>query len=254
MTLHHQIQGQGAPLIILHGLFGSSDNWRNIATQLSEGRKVISVDLPNHGQSPHTDNVSYQAMADAVANLIKELGLKRVDIIGHSIGGKVAMTLTANYPEQVQSLIVVDMAPKRYPDRHSDIFDALLAVDLPKLTRRSEADVVLAKTIFNKAIRQFLLMNLVKRNEQLKWQLNLTVLAQQYPKLIEAVCEGISIKRSSLFIRGALSEYIEDDDVTLIKQQFSDTNIVTIEKAGHWVHAEKPDEFLSTVEAFLRHD
>jgi len=254
MTLHHQIQGQGAPLIILHGLFGSSDNWRNIATQLSEGRKVISVDLPNHGQSPHTDNVSYQAMADAVANLIKELGLKRVDIIGHSIGGKVAMTLTANYPEQVQSLIVVDMAPKRYPDRHSDIFDALLAVDLPKLTRRSEADVVLAKTIFNKAIRQFLLMNLVKRNEQLKWQLNLTVLAQQYPKLIEAVCEGISIKRSSLFIRGALSDYIEDDDVTLIKQQFSDTNIVTIEKAGHWVHAEKPDEFLSTVEAFLRHD
>ena len=254
MTLHHQIQGQGAPLIILHGLFGSSDNWRNIATQLSEGRKVISVDLPNHGQSPHTDNVSYQAMADAVANLIKELGLKRVDILGHSIGGKVAMTLTANYPEQVQSLIVVDMAPKRYPDRHSDIFDALLAVDLPKLTRRSEADVVLAKTIFNKAIRQFLLMNLVKRNEQLKWQLNLTVLAQQYPKLIEAVCEGISIKRSSLFIRGALSDYIEDDDVTLIKQQFSDTNIVTIEKAGHWVHAEKPDEFLSTVEAFLRHD
>ena len=97
-------------------------------------------------------------------------------------------------------------------------------------------------------------MNLVKRNEQLKWQLNLTVLAQQYPKLIEAVCEGISIKRSSLFIRGALSEYIEDDDATLIKQQFSDTNIVTIEKAGHWVHAEKPDEFLSTVEAFLRHD
>ena len=254
MTLHHQIQGDGAPLMILHGLFGSSDNWRNTATQLSEGRKVISVDLPNHGRSPHTDNVSYQAMADAVANLIKELGLKRVDILGHSIGGKVAMTLTANYPEQVQSLIVVDMAPKRYPDRHSDIFDALLAVDLPKLTRRSEADVVLAKTIFNKAIRQFLLMNLVKRNEQLKWQLNLTVLAQQYPKLIEAVCEGISIKRSSLFIRGALSDYIEDDDVTLIKQQFSDTNIVTIEKAGHWVHAEKPDEFLSTVEAFLRHD
>ena len=254
MMLHHQIQGQGSPLIILHGLFGSSDNWRSIATQLSQDRQVISVDLANHGQSPHTEKVSYQAMADDVANLIQDLGLKKVDMLGHSIGGKVAMTVTASYPDQIKSLIVVDMASKRYPDRHSDIFDALLALDVSTITKRREADVILAKSISNKAIRQFLLMNLIKRNEQLKWQLNLTLLAQQYPALLEAVCEGISIKQPSLFIRGALSDYIEDGDVKLIKQQFLSVDIVTIEKAGHWIHAERPDEFLSTVRAFLSHD
>lgn len=254
MTLHHKIQGEGAPLVILHGLFGSSDNWRYMATQLSQARQVITVDLANHGQSPHTENVSYQAMADDVANLIKELGLKSVDMLGHSIGGKVAMTVTASYPNQVHSLIVVDIAPKRYPDRHSDIFDALLAIDLTIMAKRSEVDDVLAKTIPNKAIRQFLLMNLTKTKEELKWQLNLPLLAQQYPKLIQAVCEGIVIKQPSLFIRGALSDYIEDGDVISIKQQFPNADFVTIEQSGHWIHAERPDVFLSTVQAFLSHD
>ena len=252
--LHHQIQGQGSPLIILHGLLGSSDNWRSIAAQLSQDRQVISVDLANHGQSPHTDKVSYHAMANDVANLIQILGLKKVDMLGHSIGGEVAMTVTAIYPDQIKSLIVVDIAPKRYPDRHGDIFDALLSIDISTITKRSEADVTLAKSISNKAVRQFLLKNLTKTNEQLKWQLNLTLLAREYPALLEAVCEGIRIKQPSLFIRGALSDYIEDGDVRLIKQQFLSVDIVTIEKAEHWIHAERPDEFLSTVRVFLNHD
>jgi len=252
--LHHQIQGQGSPLIILHGLLGSSDNWRSIAAQLSQDRQVISVDLANHGQSPHTDKVSYHAMANDVADLIQILGLKKVDMLGHSIGGKVAMTVTAIYPDQIKSLIVVDIAPKRYPDRHGDIFDALLSIDISTITKRSEADVTLAKSISNKAIRHFLLKNLTKTNEQLKWQLNLTLLAREYPALLEAVCEGIRIKQPSLFIRGALSDYIEDGDVRLIKQQFLSVDIVTIEKAEHWIHAERPDEFLSTVRVFLNHD
>ena len=254
MTLHHQIQGDGAPLMILHGLFGSSDNWRSIASQLSQERQVISVDLPNHGQSPHTDNVAYQDMADDVAVLIQELGLKNVDMLGHSIGGKVAMTIATSYPDKIKSLIIVDMAPKSYPDRHSDIFDALLAVDISTLTKRSEADGILAKTIPNKAIRQFLLINLIKRNEKLKWQLNLTVLAQHYSALLKAVGEGTTVKQPSLFIRGALSDYIEDRDVKLIKQQFLSAEVVTIENAGHWIHAERPDVFLSTVHAFLSND
>ena len=254
MMLHHQIQGQGSPLIILHGLLGSSDNWRSIAAQLSQDRQVISVDLANHGQSPHTDKVSYHAMANDVADLIQILGLKKVDMLGHSIGGKVAMTVTAIYPDQIKSLIVVDIAPKRYPDRHGDIFDALLSIDISTITKRSEADVTLAKSISNKAIRHFLLKNLTKTNEQLKWQLNLTLLAREYPALLEAVCEGIRIKQPSLFIRGALSDYIEDGDVRLIKQQFLSVDIVTIEKAEHWIHAERPDEFLSTVRVFLNHD
>jgi pimeloyl-ACP methyl ester carboxylesterase len=254
MTLHHRIQGEGAPLVILHGLFGSSDNWRNAALQLSQDRQVITVDLPNHGQSPHVDEVSYLAMADDVAQLIGELDLGSPDIIGHSIGGKVAMTLAANHPEQINRLIVVDMGPKHYPDRHSHIFDALLAIDLSTVTKRNEADNVLAKTISNKAIRQFLLMNLVRDNGALKWQLNLPVLAQQYPRLIEAVCEGVIIKQPCLFMRGALSDYIEEEDIPLIKQKFPHIEFITIEQAGHWVHAEKPKEFITSIKRFLTHD
>lgn len=254
MKLHYRIIGEGAPLIILHGLFGSSDNWRTMAKQLSSNRQVITVDLRNHGQSPQSDLMSYQLMADDVAELIRDLDLNKVEVIGHSIGGKVAMMLAANYAEYINKLIVIDIAPKSYPDRHSNIFEALLDLDLSVMTKRADADKALSVKIKNKAIRQFLLMNIVLEEGVLKWQLNLPVLSEKYPELIKGVCEDQIIKHRSLFLRGSLSDYIEDDDVIRVKQQFPNATITTIEQAGHWIHAEKPDLFIATVQQFLNND
>jgi esterase len=254
MKLHYRIIGEGTPLIILHGLFGSSDNWRTMATLLSSNRQVVTVDLRNHGQSPQSDLMSYQLMADDVAELIDDLGLSQVEVIGHSIGGKVAMVLAANYAKYIDKLIVTDIAPKSYPDRHSNTFEALLDLNLSVMTKRAEADKALSLKITNKTIRQFLLMNIVSEDGVIKWQLNLPALSEKYPKLLEAVCEGQIIKHRSLFLRGSLSDYIENDDVTQLKQQFPNATITTIEQAGHWIHAEKPDLFIAAVQQFLNDD
>ena len=254
MKLHHQIQGEGRPLLILHGLFGSSANWRGIATRLADGCKVVTVDLRNHGLSPHSDIVSYPSMANDIAELIADLNLNQVDIIGHSIGGKVAMTLAGQYPATVNNLIVVDIAPKAYIDRHSDIFEALLAIDLKQVTKRSDADIALSATIDNKVIRQFLLKNLTREENGFKWCLNLIALSEQYSILIEPVCEHQNINQRSLFVRGGRSDYIENDDIESIQQQFSDVTVVTLEQAGHWLHAEFPDQFITAIQRFLSYD
>jgi esterase len=254
MKLYHQSQGTGRPLIILHGLFGSSDNWRGVAKQLATQAQVIRVDLRNHGQSPHSDEMSYDLMADDVAELMADLNLQQVDVIGHSIGGKVAMALAARYPEKLRRLLVVDMAPKWYPDRHSDIFEALLALDLSQFTKRSEVDVALATTIADKGIRQFLLMNLALSDGKLQWRINLQGLSEHYSELLQAVCEGQVIELPTLFLRGDLSNYIEQDDEVTIKQTFSNSDITIVEQAGHWIHAERPDLFLSHVNQFFDYD
>ena len=254
MKLHYNIEGEGAPLVILHGLFGSSDNWRTTAKQLAHDRQVITVDLRNHGQSSHSDSVSYPLMAGDIAELITDLNLNKADVIGHSIGGKVAMTLAEQHAEKVSRLIVVDIAPKQYADQHSDIFDALLTLDLTQMTKRSEADNALSVKVSNKAIRQFLLMNLALENGKLKWRLNLPVLAAKYPELIKSVCESSIIKHRSLFLRGAMSNYIDNNDIAVIEQKFPNVTISTIEQAGHWIHAEKPDLFIATVQQFLYDD
>jgi esterase len=254
MKLYHQSQGTGRPLIILHGLFGSSDNWRGVAKQLATQAQVIRVDLRNHGQSPHSDEMSYDLMADDVAELMADLNLQQVDVIGHSIGGKVAMALAARYPEKLRRLLVVDMAPKWYPDRHSDIFEALLALDLSQFTKRSEVDMALATTIADKGIRQFLLMNLALTDGKLQWRINLQGLSDHYSQLLQAVCEGQVIELPTLFLRGDLSNYIEQDDEVTIKQTFSNSDITIVEQAGHWIHAERPDLFLSHVNQFFDYD
>lgn len=254
MKLYHQSEGTGRPLIILHGLFGSSDNWRGVSKVLATQAHVIRVDLPNHGQSPHSDEINYDLMADNVAELIADLNLQHVDVIGHSIGGKVAMVLAARYPEKVCRLVVVDMAPKGYPDRHSDIFEALLALDLSQFTKRSEVDIALANTIADKAIRQFLLMNLTLSDGKLQWRINLQGLYDHYSQLLQPVCEGQVIEHTTLFLRGGLSSYIEQGDEVMIKQICPNSNITIVEQAGHWIHAERPDLFLSHVNQFFDYD
>ena len=251
MKLHYQSTGIGRPLVILHGLFGSSDNWRSIVKVLVNTRQVITVDLRNHGQSPHSTEQSYPLMVEDLFELLDDLDLDKVDLIGHSVGGKVAMAFSQTYPDRINKLIVVDIAPRQYQPEHTAIFKALLALDLSLYTQRSDLDQALALSLPDKAVRQFLLMNLNNQNQQLHWQINLPALFDNYQALLAAVCEQGKVYSTSLFIRGGRSNYINVDDETLIKKTFSNSSLVTIEQAGHWVHAEAPQAFITTVSEFL---
>ena len=254
MKLHHQISGSGQPLVILHGLFGSSDNWRAVAKQLASDWQVITVDLRNHGQSPHSAEQNYSLMADDLVELLDALDIEQATIIGHSVGGKVAMTFSEKYPERLAKLIVVDIAPKQYQDEHSKIFKALLALDLTQYKQRSELDTVLAQSFPDKTVRQFLLMNIVVSGKLLRWRINLPALFENYPHLLEAVCQQAKISNPTCFIRGGHSNYIQDTDLKEIKAIFTNVSMMTIEDAGHWVHAESPQAFITTVTEFLNHD
>ena len=253
MKLNYQTFGTGRPLIILHGLFGSSDNWRNIAKQMAEKALIIAVDLRNHGRSPHSVEQTYALMADDLFELLNDLNLDKVDMIGHSMGGKVAMAFSQYYPQRLNKLVVVDIAPRAYMDGHSEIFRSLLAIDLSLYATRNEVDDVLKKTLTDKAVRLFLLMNLELRNGQLCWRINLQGLNDTYPHMLKAVCEDEMIMLPICFIRGELSTYIIDEDEDLIRAIYPYSEIYTIEQAGHWLHADKPQQFLTKISEFFEY-
>lgn len=251
MKLSYQIFGTGLPIVILHGLFGSADNWRSLAKKLATQAQVITVDLRNHGRSPHSSQQTYAMMSNDLLQLLKRLNLKKVNIIGHSIGGKVAMDFSQRYPQWLAKLVVVDIAPRQYLDEHSAIFKALLALNLSLYSSRNQVDSVLKLVLPNKAVRQFLLMNLSLNSEQLSWRINLHALYNNYPQLLSAVCENQCSLIPICFIRGGQSNYIRDEDEVLIKSCFPDAQFATIEEAGHWVHADAPELFLSTITEFF---
>ncbi|MED5510016.1 MAG: alpha/beta fold hydrolase, partial [Pseudomonadota bacterium] len=167
MKLHYQDSGEGHPLIIIHGLFGSADNWRSMAKYFSRFYRVISVDLRNHGRSPHSDTQDFASMAADIEQLCGDLGLHKVHVLGHSLGGKVAMQFAAEQPAWVEKLVVVDISPRRYFSEHTPLMDAMLALDLKKLDSRSAVDAALADKVTDKSVRQFLLMNLQSGDEGL---------------------------------------------------------------------------------------
>ena len=251
-TLGPQNSAQAQPLMLLHGLFGSGDNWGTIAKHFSQHYRVISVDLRNHGRSPHSDAQTYADMADDLFELCQTLGLDRIHLLGHSMGGKVAMQFATQYPDKVEKLMVVDMAPRRYADAHSHLIDAMLSVDLSAMQSRSDVDKALSSKIPEAMVRQFLLMNLVKSdsNSQLAWRINLPALKANYPKLIEAVCEHAHFEKPCLFIRGQNSDYVLDSDIAQIKTHFTQARFITL-AAGHRLHAEQPQAFIQAVESFL---
>jgi pimeloyl-ACP methyl ester carboxylesterase len=256
MKLHCQVIGSGQPLVILHGLFGSSDNWRGIAKQLAEYAQIITVDLRNHGKSPHSSQQNYDLMVEDLVELVDDLNLNKANIIGHSIGGKVAMAFTAAHSERVNKLVVVDISPREYAGdaSHIAIFEALLAVDLSRYARRSEVNELLSELLPDKAIRQFLLMNLSQESGHLIWRINLQALYDNYVHFGAAVGEQIKVDNITCFIRGGRSHYIQLDDERLIKKQFSRSEIFTIEQAGHWVHSEAPQQFINKVNNFFNYD
>jgi esterase len=253
MQLNFQRHGEGFPLIILHGLFGSLDNWQNIARNLGQSFQVFTVDLRNHGHSPHHDDFNYAIMIEDLREFMATQQLPRAHVMGHSMGGKTAMHFALRHPEQVEKLIVVDMAPRAYAPAHGPIFKALLALNLGSFRERSEIFDALAPAIPEIAMRQFLVKN-VMRDEAgtFRWKMNLLVLHRNYDELNYAIQPDRSFDGPVLFIKGEQSDYLAESDVALIHKLFPRTNMKTVAQAGHWVHAEAPEELGKMVCNFLR--
>lgn len=253
MSLHYQQYGEeGHALIILHGLFGSLGNWHTLCKKWSSELKVYALDQRNHGQSFHSDEFNYHVMADDLKQFIDEKGLKSVYLLGHSMGGKTAMFFAVKYPDYVDKLIVADMAPKIYQNHHTDIFEALFSVDLPKYQSRNDVDKYLADKVPDFAVRQFLMKNLARNDEgNFYWRMNLSAIYKNYDQIGEAVPSEAKFDKPALFIRGGRSPYVKDSDEALINTIFPQYNLVTIANAGHWVHAEAPEHFYKIVNEFL---
>lgn len=245
-------QGEGFPLLIIHGLFGSADNWRTLSKKLAEQYRVIAVDLRNHGRSPHVDGMSYDAMAADVLALLDKLGLEKAHILGHSMGGKVAMQLALNQPERLEKLIVADIAPVEYGHGHDDVLAALYAVqNAGGAASRKEADTMMAEHLETLGVRQFLSTNLEKKeNGKLGWRVGLDQINADYDSVVEAPT-GQPFAGPSLFIRGELSHYVEDSYLPQVAALFPQNQLITMAGCGHWLHAEKPMDFLAYVQTFL---
>jgi esterase len=253
MQLNFQTYGTGSPLLILHGLFGSLDNWHTISRSLGETWQVFALDLRNHGRSPHSDVLDYEVMVEDVAKFIETHGLRRAHLLGHSLGGKVAMLSALHHPELVEKLIVADMSPRAYPPSHLTILAALRGLDLGSFHSRNEIDAALSAQIPEPAVRQFLLKN-VGRDEAgaFVWKMNLAAIDKNYPLLIRGISSDRAFEGPALFISGGQSDYIRPGDHDLITQLFPQAQFSTIAKAGHWLHAEAPQEFLKISSDFLR--
>lgn len=252
MKLNHKIIGEGKPLIILHGVFGSLDNWFSVGKSLSESRKVILVDLRNHGQSPHNSVFNYGVMAEDVVELIEDLVFDRVDLMGHSMGGKVAMEVATRFTPLVDRLIVVDIGPKKYPPHHEDIYKGFRSLNLQKLTSRNEADQLLSEKIADFGVRQFMLKNLNRKSEGgFEWKLNLDAIESNASEIGAPLTSEAQFPGKTLFIGGARSRYIQQEDYSLIAKHFPQSHIEMVADAGHWVHAEKPSELQKIIEKFL---
>lgn len=250
MKLFHKEFGEGQPFVILHGLFGSSDNWQTHAKKIAEYYRVIIVDLRNHGHSPWSEDFSYPIMMEDVKELFDDLKLENVILMGHSMGGKVAMLFAQTYPKYLDKMIVVDMGVKEYPMHHDHILDGIKTLDLTQIKSRSEAEQLLSVYIESNGVKQFLLKNLywIKKG-QLAWRMNVRVLDEK----MNIILGALEFKESfvpTLFIHGALSSYILEEDIPQIEQQFPDSEFRKIENAGHWVHSEAPEDFLETTLSF----
>ena len=236
----------------MHGVFGSSDNWQTLGKVFSEYYKVYLVDLRNHGNSPHSDEFDYHFMAQDVIDLMADEGVENAHILGHSMGGKVAMHLATKNPTSVNKLLVVDIAPKHYPPHHQQIFDGFHAVNLDTLKTRKDADDQMSRVISNFGVRQFILKNLDRRKDgSFGWKLNLDVIEKAIERVGEGMEDTVQYNGETLFIAGGNSDYIKAEDHELIKSYFPQADIISIDGAGHWVHAEKPNELGQSVIEFL---
>lgn len=269
MNLFYRSEGTGIPIVILHGLYGSSDNWMTIARKLAEHNfQIIAVDHRNHGNSPHTSEHLYEDMITDLAWLLNDLGIEKTHLIGHSMGGKVAIGFAADYPEKVLSLTIADIIPLNYLEKpasaiqydfHKKILNTLFQLDIKRAESRKEIEQDLMTDIPEIHIRKFILKNIRKSNDQsFEWKINIPALRENLDEIISGVDYRDYEDRIPILsypvqlIRGALSGYCPDDKMDIVKEMYPEIKIQTIEKATHFLHAEKPDEFTALVLDFIQ--
>lgn len=251
MKLFFKKLGEGKPIIILHGLFGSSDNWLTISKKLADRYSIYLLDVRNHGQSPHSDDHSYQSMVEDLAEFIKDNDIEKPIIIGHSMGGKIAMNFAIDYPQVPEKIVIVDIAPKMYQHENKSNIEAMLAIDLDQVKSRDQAEKALSDKIQDRGVRLFLLKNLYRKEDlSFGWRPNLKALYENIRE-IEGYTTNQICLIDSLFIQGELSKYIKDEDYPLIKKVFPNSKIVKIPQASHWVHSEKPEEVYKAIIDFI---
>ena len=248
-----RIYGEGRPLIIIHGLFGMSDNWNSIGKKFAEKFNVHIVDLRNHGRSFHSHEFSYSHMSEDIEEYIKYYDLQNPILLGHSLGGKVAMHLCFRNPVLYSKLIVVDIAPKKYSiDFHENILEILTNLSLQDYSNRSEIDNALSSEINDFAIRQFLMKNLYRdEKKEFRWRFNILTLKEKLNNISEIDFSNINIDIPTLFLKGELSNYIVDEDKQIISSFFSNNQIKSIANSGHWIHAEQTELFYKNVMDFI---
>lgn len=251
--LYSKIEGSGKPFVILHGFLGMSDNWKTLGTQFGEnGFEVHMLDLRNHGRSIHSDEFNYQLMVNDVVEYCKEKDLTSIYLLGHSMGGKVAMFTATQFPDLVEKLIVADIGVKYYKPHHDEILNGLSAVDFSEKPSRSDVEEILTPYISDFGTRQFLMKSLYwKESDQLAFRFNLEAFVANKDVIGDALSEDAIYDKSTLFLKGANSNYILDSDSTEIKHHFPEAEIETISKAGHWLHAENPKDFYDITRRFL---
>lgn len=254
LELHSDISGQGKPLLILHGLFGSATNWRSVARHFAARHTVHALDLRNHGGSPWAATMTYPQMADDVRHYIERHQLQDVTLMGHSMGGKTAMTLALSHPELVARLIVVDIAPRVYAVTLASHVQAMRSIDLLAATSRGDVQRRLQALLPDAAVAAFLVQNLVQRDTCFDWRINLTAIAAAMPALVDfpAALRSRVYPAATTLIAGANSEYLPGGDTTPFAPMFPHLEATVIQNAGHWVHAEQPQRFIEAVERALR--
>jgi len=251
--LHSIIFGKGEPLLILHGLFGMSDNWKTLGMKFAEDYEVHLIDQRNHGRSFHADEFSYELMVQDLLAYTEHFQLDKVNMIGHSMGGKTAMLFAVNYPEKLKKLIIADISPKYYPIHHQTIVRALESLNFENLHSRKEIDQVLKEYIEEESIRQFIMKNIYRiEKDKFALRFNLKSISEHLTEVGKALPSGSKFYGDTLFLKGMRSGYILKSDEELIKGHFPNAKIEKISNAGHWLHAENPVEFYQKLINFLK--
>jgi pimeloyl-ACP methyl ester carboxylesterase len=251
MKLYFRKIGEGKPLVMLHGVFGSSDNLFTVSKAIAEqGFTVYTLDARNHGQSPRSETFDYNAMAADLDEFLTDNNIENPVILGHSMGGKTVMQYAMNY-DNFEKLIIVDIAPKFYPTHHNHIIEGLKAIDLTKVKSRNDATAIFKDYVADFGEQQFLLKNLYRTDEGgFDWRINIPVISKSINQVGEELVNTRTVEKPALFMRGGDSPYIQDEDIPAIKTIFPNAEIQTIAGANHWVHATKPEKFVESVFEF----